>query len=305
RISCACDSDIPTASASSRCVQRSRRSPPAVGEGRVQASAISFARVRGPGTSGRPGRGASTNPATPSASKRRRHSPAVPPHHPAPPTPPPPPRPRPRPPPPARAATPPPPPPPRGPAARARTSRSNSRRSSAPITIRFALAATSIASIVAHQDDDSFDREAPDPASQNELTGATTSGVSCEPIDTDTPARPHDNSTRCPLFPRSPRLLLLLATVFLVPPAIGSSAAAAVRTPPICAGDERSWSWAGFHDVAKSARCALAGNGDFAVSPARAEALGSSVPVSAAVDRGTNTIPFNTPAGHTAARDRP
>src|SRR5262249_18167703 len=60
-------------------------------------------------------------------------------------------------------------------AVRERTIRSNRRRSSAPTTIRFAAAAISIASIVAQQDDDLFDRTPPDPAYENELTGATTS----------------------------------------------------------------------------------------------------------------------------------
>ena len=139
------------------------------GEGRVQASAISFARVCGPCTSGRPGRGESTNPARPSRSKRERHFHTVRSEQPTSPA--------------IRAAERPSTAPStirarstaRRSAVRERTSRSNSRRSSAPIPIRFALAATSIASIVAHQDDDSFDREQPDPASQNELTGATTS----------------------------------------------------------------------------------------------------------------------------------
>jgi hypothetical protein len=168
RISCACDSLIPTWAASSECVQRVRRSPSTVSGGRVQASAIRRARTRGPCTSGRPGRGASRRPARPSASKRRRHfftvrseqptSPAI------------------------RAAERP------SPAAstirarstarrsalRERTIRSSSRRSSAPISIRFAAAAISISSIVAHQDDNLFDRKQPVPANGTELTGATT-----------------------------------------------------------------------------------------------------------------------------------
>ena len=168
RISCACDSDMPTRSASSRCVQRSRRSPSGVSPGRVQAIAINRARVCGPCTSGRPGRGASRRPAIPSASKRRRHfftvcseqptsfailaaerpSAAASTIR-------------------ARSTA-------RRSAVRERVIRSSSRRSSTPILICFAGAAISIASIVAHKDDDLFDREPLDPATGNELTGATT-----------------------------------------------------------------------------------------------------------------------------------
>jgi hypothetical protein len=61
-----------------------------------------------------------------------------------------------------------------------RTTRSNTRRSSTPIPIRFAGAAIPIASIVAHKDDDLFDRKHTVPATENELTGATTSFPSAE-----------------------------------------------------------------------------------------------------------------------------
>src|SRR6266540_6462345 len=151
---------MPTCSASSRCVQRSRRSPSGVSVGRVQASAINFARVCGPCTSGRPGRGASRRPGSPSASKRRRHfftvcseqptslailaaerpSAAASTIR-------------------ARSTA-------RRSAVRERTIRSNTRRSSTLIPICFAAAAISIASIVAQQDDDVFDREQPVPANR-------------------------------------------------------------------------------------------------------------------------------------------
>jgi hypothetical protein len=62
-------------------------------------------------------------------------------------------------------------------ALRERTTHSSSRRSPPLIPIRFAGAAIQIASIVAQQDDDSFDQEQPDPACQSELTGATTNSA--------------------------------------------------------------------------------------------------------------------------------